>query len=177
MKKLYVITLTVLLIISIGYNVFQIFEHRKQTNEVLGRYKSELLRSTNAFQASVATKPIRDPMLLRRTAGEAAAVALELADVLGKQDSSYSLNNKGRVYQDLPYEISWLVMESWDTSTSAKKDRNERINNILQVYAKNIQDVNINNPDQLRQMYLNIRNSISQNDIQKDITLPVESVN
>jgi hypothetical protein len=100
----------------------------------------------------------------RSTASETAAVALEVSVILGKHDSVFSLNQQGKVYQAIPYEMTSLLLISL---TQNNKDIDQNVNDVLHVYAEVLKATNVADPNALRIAYTEIRQKISGSELLK----------
>lgn len=164
MKKWAVRILMIAFILSIGLNMHYKKVQRNETSDLLARYKSELLRCSAAFNSVIDDKNKRGPLINRSTASETAAVALEVSVILGKHDVVYSLNQQGKVYQAIPYEMTSLLLISL---TKNNKDIDQNVNDVLHVYAEVLKATNVADPDALRIAYTEIRQKISGSELLK----------
>lgn len=164
------ILLFMLLIISLGLNVWHAIDKKDQINKSFTKYQSELVRATNAFSESF--KIDADQKYHYRVASnEALASAEAVFSRLGDIDPNFAYDASGKVYYVIPYEMRWLLTMYWSKPTDEQVAG--KINEILQIYAKHLQAVRVQDPNSVRNIYIDIRHEIEKEGLlQGDIDLP-----
>jgi hypothetical protein len=169
MIKAIKIILITLLLISVGFNVYFVLKKDYQLTSLLSRYEEQMKRAESALKTSLETKEQNPKLQYMVAAFSGLENAEQVGVFLGYIDRKYSTQNNVDVYQAIPYEISFILIQAYYSGNDAQL---KQIQSILKIYNKYINKANLKDPEKYRDIYFAIHREIQDKGLKENIHFP-----